>query len=164
MAPNLGKRKRITREELEQPSRSPSPTSESAGSDSEDMRDIFQRAFEAKFRPLEVERKKPKVEEVVESDEEEQEEEDWSGISSAEEDKVEVFEYTDKRSANDRASKAELRAFMVPIPSPPFAFNSLNEIVLVCETTLLHYTHPPLQPQQENQRHRRRHGSLPLKK
>ena len=58
MAPSLGKRKRITREELEKASEdvsSPS-NSNSEGSDSEeDIQDIFRRAFEAKFKPLESE-------------------------------------------------------------------------------------------------------------
>lgn len=113
------KRKRITREELEQPSLSPTPSSSEAESDSEggNIQDIFRKAFEAKFKPLDVEPKKRKVEEVVEDAEQEEEEEesDWSGISSDEDEpNVEVVEYrTPAQIATERASKAELKAFMV---------------------------------------------------
>lgn len=69
MPPQLGKRKRVTREELEQASRSPSPESDAQSQsedDSEDeevdVQELFRRAFEARFKPLEVEVKKRKVE------------------------------------------------------------------------------------------------------
>ncbi|PZC91534.1 hypothetical protein A1F96_08607, partial [Pyrenophora tritici-repentis] len=54
MAPTLGKRKRVTRAELERPSRSESPSSNVSHDDSgaEDLQAIFRRAFEAKFAPL----------------------------------------------------------------------------------------------------------------
>lgn len=113
MAPTLGKRKRITREELERPSRSPSPSSESQGSDGEDLQAIFRRAFEAKFKPLDIEPVNPKSEEEEVQEEEQEEQTDWSGISSEDEDQVEVFEYADTRHTGDRAPKAEMRAFMV---------------------------------------------------
>jgi hypothetical protein len=119
MAPTLGKRKRITREDLEQPSRSPSPSSASSDEDGEDMQDIFRRAFEAKFKPLDVEPKKVKTETVVEEDGGESEEESaWSGISSENEDAngIEVIEYGGSRPTNEKASKAEMKAFMSSRP------------------------------------------------
>ncbi|KAF2114893.1 hypothetical protein BDV96DRAFT_600056 [Lophiotrema nucula] len=119
MAPTLGKRKRITRDELEQPSRPPSPSSASSESesDSEDVQDIFRRAFEAKFKPLEVDSKKPRVEEVnLELEDQEEEDSDWSGITSDEEEQVQVVEYSHLRHTGDRASKAEQRAFMSSKP------------------------------------------------
>ncbi|KAI0619575.1 hypothetical protein TUN199_08421, partial [Pyrenophora tritici-repentis] len=66
MAPTLGKRKRVTRAELERPSRSESPSSNVSHDDSgaEDLQAIFRRAFEAKFAPLPVEDKKPKIEDA----------------------------------------------------------------------------------------------------
>jgi hypothetical protein len=115
MAPNLGKRKRVTREELEQHSRSPSPASESENSDGEDIRDIFRKAFEAKFKPIEVEPKKQKLGKLVVEENELEEESDWSGISSEDEiPDVEIIDYASKQQAiKDRASKAEMKAFMV---------------------------------------------------
>jgi len=64
---------RFLQPELEQPSRSPSPSSDSDNdSNTEDLHAIFKRAFEAKFKPLPVEAKEPKLEEVqLEEDEEE---------------------------------------------------------------------------------------------
>lgn len=133
MASALGKRKRVAREELTASSRSPSPSSEFGNSDGEDMQDIFRRAFEAKFKPLDVEPKKIKVEEMAGEEYEEreaEEESDWSGISSSDEDsdkhEVEVFEYTDPRTrakpTGERATKAEMRKFMV---HPPFHTTTL---------------------------------------
>ncbi|KAF3046191.1 hypothetical protein E8E11_007511 [Didymella keratinophila] len=118
MAPQLGKRKRITREELERPSRSPSP---SEGSDNEDMQELFRRAFEKKFKPLAVEPINPKVEEApaIEEDEsaEEAEESDWSSLSDGDTPRVEVIEYKDTRlDSDEEASKALKRAFMSSKP------------------------------------------------
>jgi hypothetical protein len=119
MAPTLGKRKRVTRAELEQPSRSPSPSSDASDAGEEDLQAIFQRAFEAKFKPLPAEPKKPKIEkvEVEEDDGADEEESDWSGISDAEEDSVQVIEYKDaRRTRDDDAERAEMKAFMSSKP------------------------------------------------
>lgn len=119
MAPALGKRKRVTRAELEQESRSPSPSSGS-GDDSgaEDLQAVFRRAFEAKFKPLPTEPKKPKIEDIpVQEDEEEEDEEEsnWSGISDHEND-VEVVEYHDPHRELDDTERAEMKAFMSSKP------------------------------------------------
>ncbi|KAF2026055.1 hypothetical protein EK21DRAFT_74974 [Setomelanomma holmii] len=111
MALTLGKRKRISREELKRQSRSSSLSSDSNDSDREDLQAIFRRAFEAKFKPLPVEAKKQKIEEEELKEEEEGEDSDWSGISDDEDD-VEVIEYHDSRLDTDENSKAEMRAFM----------------------------------------------------
>jgi hypothetical protein len=113
MASSLGKRKRISREELERQSRSPSPSSGSSEAGGEDLQAIFRRAFEAKFKPLAVERKKPKTKkvEVPEVENDEDDDSDWSGISE-EADGVQVVEYTGAELEPDAMSKAELRAFM----------------------------------------------------
>ncbi|KAJ4400345.1 pre-rRNA processing and 40S ribosomal subunit assembly [Didymella pomorum] len=118
MAPQLGKRKRVSREELERPSRSPSP---SEGSDNEDMQELFRRAFEKKFKPLAVEPINPKVKEAPSVEEdvsaEEAEESDWSGLSDDDTPKVEVVEYKDTRlDLDEEASKALKRAFMTSKP------------------------------------------------
>ena len=122
MAPTLGKRKRIAREEIERRSSTPSSSgSESHGE--EDVQALFRRAFEAKFKPLDIEPVQKKVKEV-ESEEEEEEEEEWSGIDSEDDEeeeeennRIEVFDYTtdsQKQSAGEKeVSKAEMRAFMV---------------------------------------------------
>jgi hypothetical protein len=113
MALNLGKRKRISRAELEQQSRSPSPSSGSSDTGGEDLQAIFRRAFEAKFRPLAEERKKLKTakSEVPEEVEGEDDDSDWSGISD-EGNGVQVVEFTGLELEPDAMSKAELRAFM----------------------------------------------------
>lgn len=119
MAPQLGKRKRVTREELERPSSSPSP---SEGSDNEDMQELFRRAFEKKFKPLVVEPINRSVEEVpaIEEDEsaEEAEASDWSGLSDDDDTpKVQVVEYKDTRlDSDEEVSKALKRAFMSSKP------------------------------------------------
>ncbi|KAI4618743.1 hypothetical protein J4E80_005347 [Alternaria sp. BMP 0032] len=128
MAPALGKRKRVTRKELEQPSRSPSPSSGS-GDDSgaEDLQAIFRRAFEAKFKPLPAEPKKAKIEEapVEDEPEEEEEESDWSGISDNEND-VEVIEYQDPTRELDETERAEMKAFMSSKPPTSASITSNN--------------------------------------
>lgn len=118
MAPALGKRKRISRKELEQPSRSPSPSSDSNQSGEEDVQAIFRRAFEAKFKPLAVETKKVKIESPKEIEEEDLDEEDdaeWAGISEGDDD-VEVIDYTNTQLGRDDTSKAEMKAFMSSKP------------------------------------------------
>jgi hypothetical protein len=114
MASTLGKRKRVSREELQRPSQSSSPSSGSPDSDAEDLQAIFRRAFEAKFKPLSIEPKKPKIVEAPE-EEEHEEESDWSGISDEGED-VQVIEHTDSWLDLDDTSKAEMRAFMSSKP------------------------------------------------
>ncbi|KAJ4366827.1 pre-rRNA processing and 40S ribosomal subunit assembly [Neocucurbitaria cava] len=119
MAPTLGKRKRVSRAELEQASRSLSPSSHSNDSGAEDLQAIFRRAFEAKFKPLPVETKKPKIEEaqIEDENEDEEEEPDWSGISDDEStNQVEVIEFKDTRHARDETEKAEKKAFMTSKP------------------------------------------------
>ncbi|CAE7007813.1 hypothetical protein CFE70_001503 [Pyrenophora teres f. teres 0-1] len=121
MAPTLGKRKRVTRAELERPSRSASPSSSASDDDSgaEDLQAIFRRAFEAKFAPLPVEAKKPQTEEspAQEQDEgSEDEESDWSGISDDEKNGVQVISYEDAHHDLSDTERAEKKAFMSSKP------------------------------------------------
>jgi hypothetical protein len=135
MAPMLGKRKRISREELERQSHSPSVSSGSSDSGGDDLQAIFRRAFEAKFKPLAVEPKKPKkpkmeVADIQDGEEDEEgvaEGEDWSGISD-EEGAVQVIEFIGSQLERDGTSKAELRAFMSnkPPTSTPAPSQSLT--------------------------------------
>ena len=123
MAPHLGKRKRVTRAEVELASRSPTPSSASASDDEGDhVQALFRKAFEAKFAPLDgpvkkqrVERKAVVEEKSEEDEEDDGEESDWSGISSDCDSgpTVQVVEYTSTRSKSDTASKSEYRAYMV---------------------------------------------------
>lgn len=120
MAPQLGKRKRITRKDLERSSPSPSP---SDGSDSGDMQELFRRAFEKKFKPLAVEPLTPNITEPVveEGAELDEEESDWAGLSDDSDDdtspKVQVIEYKDATLASDEETpKALKRAFMSSKP------------------------------------------------
>lgn len=97
-------------------------------SDSEDLRAIFQRAFEAKFKPIEI-KKVEKARAAVEEDEDEEDEEEFGGLSEDEdeeeeeddedgdggdEDEIEVVELADiRRRANDGLDKKQMKAFMV---------------------------------------------------
>lgn len=129
MAPALGKRKRVSRKELQRQSRSPSPSSASDGSEGEDLQAIFRRAFEAKFKPLAVEPIKPKIEEVeVMEEDEEDEESDWSGISDGE-DGVEIVEFQDAHLDDEEDAGAEMRAFMSSKP-PTSASTSSKSITV----------------------------------
>ncbi|EAT76141.1 hypothetical protein HBI56_181850 [Parastagonospora nodorum] len=120
MAPALGKRKRISRKELEQPSRSPSPSpsSDSNESGEEDVQAIFRRAFEAKFKPLAVETKEAKIEtpkEIAEEEADGEEDAEWAGISEGDDD-VQIIDYTNTQLGRDDTSKAEMKAFMSSKP------------------------------------------------
>jgi hypothetical protein len=133
MAATLGKRKRVTRAELEQPSRSPSPSSGSGDddSDAEDLQAAFRRAFEAKFKPLPVEPKRPRIEEApVEEEESQEEETDWSGISDNEND-VEVIEYTDIKRERDEDEMAAMKAYMSSKPPTSTATTSKSVSVKI---------------------------------
>ncbi|PSN71118.1 hypothetical protein BS50DRAFT_546236 [Corynespora cassiicola Philippines] len=132
----LGKRKRITREELERSTHESPSASESSASESEsngeDLQEIFRRAFEAKFAPLEGEAKKPKLSKATEEEgDDEENESEWSGLDSAdgpdneddeddesedEQNGVEVIDYSTSTRTGDRLSKAEMRAFMSSKP------------------------------------------------
>ncbi|KAF2733482.1 hypothetical protein EJ04DRAFT_495056 [Polyplosphaeria fusca] len=120
MAPTLGKRKRITREELETSDRSASPSSQSSSSDNEDVQDIFRRAFEAKFKPLGVEPKMQKLEQPEEASAEEEESDDesnWSGLaSSSPSTPIQTISPPSTRPKTTHLSKSEKRAFMSSKP------------------------------------------------
>ncbi|KAL1608149.1 pre-rRNA processing and 40S ribosomal subunit assembly [Paraconiothyrium brasiliense] len=122
MAPSIGKRKRITREELQQFSPASSSSSTSQNSDAEDMQALFRKAFEAKFAPLDIEpvQKARKIEEPADQLDEDSDS-DWSGISSFHDENdvsngIEVFDYSSTNQPHTKASKSELRAFMSAKP------------------------------------------------
>ncbi|GAB7362410.1 hypothetical protein MBLNU230_g2733t1 [Neophaeotheca triangularis] len=124
MANHLGKRKR--RAESQKPAKEESPSS--SGDDAA-IRAAFQRAFEAKFNPVEVETK-PAAEagRVLENDrsDEEDSDDDWSGFSGDEEDDnededettegVETVEFGAPRTIDREQEKAEKKAFMSSKP------------------------------------------------
>lgn len=109
MAVSLGKRKRRNHED----------DAEESGEDEVPLRALFQRAFQAKFKPLD--RGKSDAEhleiDVPKSGEgEEDEDDDWSGLSE-DDDVVETI-HTDPTSNNDLGSQnAERKAFMVCLHS-----------------------------------------------
>ena len=107
----------------------PSSGSSDEDSGAEDVQAAFRRAFEAKFKPLPLEPKKPKIEEVpVEEEESEEEESDWSGISDNEND-VEVIEYTDIKREHGEDEKAAMKAFMSS--KPPTSTSTVYKSVSV---------------------------------
>jgi len=115
MAVSLGKRKR--REDT-------SKKSEPAGSDTDDdatARALFQRAFEAKFRPLEI------VEKPIEQDEpgsdednsqDDDEDDEWDGLSEYDEATPEIEVIQDKPAnlIDRERQKREMKAFMSSKP------------------------------------------------
>ncbi|OCK82755.1 hypothetical protein K432DRAFT_292558 [Lepidopterella palustris CBS 459.81] len=116
MAGILGKRKRVSREGAGQQNSASRP---SESPEADDIQAIFQRHFEAKFKPLDLGLEKV---EIKESAQERQDEEatDWEGISS-EDEKVEIVEHSARRPAGARPGKDELKAFM---SSKPPSFNT----------------------------------------
>lgn len=125
MAIALGKRKRQTeapkslKKVVPIPKPVPIAKAEESESEGEDLQAIFQRAFEAKFKPLDgVAKKKAEKVEEAEVDEEEDDDaaaqdSDWDGISEADND-IEVIEHADiKRIPKDELDKKEMKAFMV---------------------------------------------------
>jgi len=82
------------------------------------MQAIFQRAFESRFKPLDVNPVNAK-ETQADSVEDEEESDEWSGISSADEEEgngVQVVDHTAAGATSEKASKAQLRAFMSSRP------------------------------------------------
>nr|POE56667.1 uncharacterized protein c3f10.08c [Quercus suber] len=113
----LGKRKRrapsrdLSREEVE--------------SSDEDMRARFQRAFEAKFKPL-PQRTIPADSIPVETNQSVEEDDDisdWEGITSADEDTVEVVHHHSEHEVSREEQKRELKAFMSS--KPPSSIDAL---------------------------------------
>ncbi|KAK4985196.1 hypothetical protein LTR28_002198, partial [Elasticomyces elasticus] len=120
MAVILGKRKRRTALKQEN-------SESSGGSDAEDIQAAFRTAFEAKFRPLDIERPvvKPAIVTAQEDVEEEGEaESDWSGISGDED--VEVIEHALPLAGDEQMTKQEMRAFMVHAKSQASALPLLT--------------------------------------
>lgn len=107
----LGKRKR----------RTPSHVTNKDEQDSsdEDMRARFQKAFEAKFKPLPQSIKTAKAitpKEISENNEgadDDDDESDWEGISSGEDEIVEVINHRSEHDIDREEQKREMKAFMV---------------------------------------------------
>jgi len=109
MAVSLGKRKRREVSTVE---------SEHGELDDCDARALFQRAFEAKFQPLEVTEKLPSAPETVllgdgfDPDDEESVISDWGGLSD-DEAQVEIVKHDAMDAAGHQLAKQEQKAFMV---------------------------------------------------
>lgn len=112
MAVTLGKRKR--RADAESGSSARRSRSES-DEDDDTARALFQRAFEAKFKPLEKSTRPVSDDEDDEEDGqsgEEDAESDWSGVSD-EENAVEVVEHSQPEFNRDDEGNSGKKAFMV---------------------------------------------------
>ncbi|KAI7070359.1 hypothetical protein KC352_g42614, partial [Hortaea werneckii] len=113
MAISTGKRKR--RDDVQDANNS--------NSDDDDIRARFQKAFEAKFKPLEVNQKPQKdaaleqdvVQEDDQDDSDDLEDSDWSGISE-EEDGVEVVSHAEAKTNDDMARQRGAKSFMSSKP------------------------------------------------
>ncbi|KAI6793091.1 hypothetical protein KC361_g6375 [Hortaea werneckii] len=113
MAISIGKRKR--RDDIED--------SKHSSSDDDDIRARFQKAFEAKFKPLEVNEKPQKdaapeqhvAQEDNQDDTDDLEDSDWSGLSE-EEDGVEVVSHAEAKPTDDIARQRGAKSFMSSKP------------------------------------------------
>ncbi|KAI7085867.1 hypothetical protein KC356_g5518 [Hortaea werneckii] len=113
MAVSIGKRKR--RDKVED--------SNTSSSDDDDIRARFQKAFEAKFKPLEVNEKPQKdaapeqhvAQEDNQDDTDDMEDSDWSGLSE-EEDGVEVVSHAEAKPTDDIARQRGAKSFMSSKP------------------------------------------------
>nr|POE53844.1 uncharacterized protein c3f10.08c [Quercus suber] len=95
-------------------------------SNDDDMRARFQKAFEAKFKPLpQLARPAniPSAEELPPNVEDNDDESDWDGLSSAEEEIVEVINHHTDHDSNQEEQKREMKAFMSS--KPPSSIDSL---------------------------------------
>jgi len=94
-----------------------------SNSDDDDIRARFQKAFEAKFKPLEVNQKPQKdaalEQDVVQEDDQDDSDDlndsDWSGISE-EEDGVEVISHAEAKPSDDMARQRGAKSFMSSKP------------------------------------------------
>lgn len=120
MAVVLGKRKRVAEGAGERVERGGVDGVEMAGEEDSaeeserDVRDVFRRHFEARFKPLPREEWAVAEEEEAESGGEDDEGEEWEGFESDDEVAVPVVEHNGR--VDDTSSlldKGELRAFMV---------------------------------------------------
>jgi hypothetical protein len=114
----IGKRKR---EVTQQKPRKATHVKEHGGEDQEEqqrLKAIFQKHFEAQFKPLPVKKKAEKVEAEDIEQHKSEDEEDWEGFSEEEDGDapVKVVEYSDARGNENEAgaiaSKKELKAFL----------------------------------------------------
>ena len=116
MAVLLGKRKRRTQEQSHESDTMQEVEQEATLATDEDVQAAFQRAFEAKFKPLEARLIVERNHEHMSEDEQQEIESDWEGIISEEDDKaiqvVEYSEFSGKTDADD-VLRREMRAFMV---------------------------------------------------
>ena len=103
MAVSIGKRKRRGEENV----------SDDGSEDEATMRARFQRAFEARFKPLETAKRMPTKSEVEEvSDVDDDDGSDWSGLSE-DENTVQVIGHEDATRDGQQLLRQEKRAFMV---------------------------------------------------
>lgn len=108
MAVSLGKRKRV----------GPKEVHESSPEDEEDMRTRFQRAFEAKFRPLKK-TEAPAIQQdesdLEKDDDDESDDSDWDGFSS-DDDQVEVVVHAAANGSFPEMDRSQQRAYMSSKP------------------------------------------------
>jgi hypothetical protein len=126
MAVVLGKRKRVTETENKSSSRKTlDAVGIPDGSDNEEqdergLKEIFRRHFEARFKPLEVQRVDAEAKGSSEDGDEDEDddakngEDVWEGFESGDEDIVTVVEHGARvEDDTQRLDKQELKAFMV---------------------------------------------------
>lgn len=114
MAVSLGKRKRSQPTEPSDKTTQSSSPSLDSDEDTRTLQDIFRRHFEAKFKPLPLE--KPHASEPVGEDQDEDvdstdEDAEWSGFSDEED--VEVVEHSHDTFSTTAHDRHDLKAFMV---------------------------------------------------
>ncbi len=152
MAVTLGKRKRREASTVE---------STHGEVDDRDARALFQRAFEAKFKPLEVTEKLPSAPETAplgdsfDRDDEESVTSDWGGLSD-DNAQIEVVNHDAVDAAGHQLAKQEQKAFMVYITS----VTQFEPLLMIFS----HRNHPPrhnLRPRSQPRPHQQAQKTKP---
>lgn len=105
----LGKRKRRAPEQI--------TTQEEIESNDDDVRARFQKAFEAKFKPLpQIAISTHVTHEDDEDADDHDDDSDWDGISDEEEESVKVVDHWIEHDIEHEDQKREMKAFMVCHP------------------------------------------------
>ena len=109
----LGKRKRSDKKAINPASGYNSDSDSKNDEEHERIQQIFRQHFEAKFKPLPTSKNKEPVEELDEDLEGNEDEDEWSGLSSTEENKVIEVDHTNTSISAIERDKEQRKIFMV---------------------------------------------------
>jgi hypothetical protein len=113
MTVRLGKRKRPNGDAIRPASENSSNSDSENDQDQRRIQEIFRQHFEAKFKPLPTSQPDKTIEENEVELENSGEEEEWSGLSSTEENGVLEVDHTNTSTSTTERDKDEWKSFMV---------------------------------------------------